>query len=96
MLQVFEYLTFERFVVIVYSKGCGLAMVSEARHRLFTSGKRPLENIPPMQATLFEHMQRALFQASFFWKQATSVHQKIPDFSEWGWQKEDKRIWLPY
>ena len=30
----------ERFVVIVYSKGCGLAMVSEARHRLFTSGKK--------------------------------------------------------
>ncbi|KAG1674653.1 hypothetical protein GQR58_015022 [Nymphon striatum] len=34
----------ERFVVIMYSKGCGLAKVNEARHRLFTSvnggGKR--------------------------------------------------------
>ena len=35
----------KRFVVIMYSKGCGLAMVNEARHRLFTSGKRTLENI---------------------------------------------------
>ena len=37
----------ERFVVIMYSKECGLAKVNEARHRLFTSGKKTLENIPP-------------------------------------------------
>ena len=30
----------ERFVVIMYSKGCGLAKVNEARHRLVTSGKK--------------------------------------------------------
>ena len=55
----------ERFVVIMYSKGCGLAMVNEARHRLFTGGKRTLENIQPTQAALFEHIKRALLQASF-------------------------------
>ena len=73
----------ERFVVIMYSKGCGLAKVNEARHRLFTSGKETLENIPPSQAALFEHIKRALLQASFYWNQATSVHQEIPDFREW-------------
>ena len=50
----------ERFVVIKYSKGCGLAKVNEARHRLFTSGKTTLENIPQSQAALFEHIKRAL------------------------------------
>ena len=50
----------ERFVVIMYSKGCGLAKVNEARHRLFTSGKTTLENIPQSQAALFEHIKRAL------------------------------------
>ena len=80
----------KRFVVIMYSKGCGLAMVNEARHRLFTSGKRTLENILPTQAALFEHINRALLQASFFWKQGTSVHQEIPVFSEWGWRWKTK------
>ena len=50
----------ERFVVVMYSKGCGLAKVNEARHRLFTSGKKTLESIPPSQAALFEHIKRAL------------------------------------
>ena len=81
----------ERFVVVVYSKGCGLAKVNEARHRLFTSGKKTLESIPPSQAALFEHIKRAMLQASFYWNQATSVHQEIPDFQEWGWQREDSR-----
>lgn len=84
----------ERFVVIMYSKGCGLAKVNEARHRLFTSGKKSLENIPPTQAALFEHLKRALLQASI-WNQATSVRQEILDFSEWGWQKETG-VWLPF
>ncbi|KAG1674657.1 DNA transposase THAP9 [Nymphon striatum] len=80
----------ERFVVIMYSKGCGLAKVNEARHRLFTSGKKTLENT---QAALFEHIKRALLQGSFYWNQATVVRQEIPDFSKWGWQKEDNGIW---
>ena len=48
------------------SKGWGLARVNEARHRLFTSGKTNLENIPHSQAALFEHVKRALLQASFY------------------------------
>ena len=55
----------ERFVVITCNKGCSLAKVNEARHRLFTSGKKTLENIPPSRAALFEHTKRALLQASF-------------------------------
>lgn len=86
----------ERFVVIMYSKGCGLTRVNEARHRLFTSGRKTLENIPPTQAALFEHLKRALLQASLYWKQATSVHQTIPNFTAWGWQKENTGIWLPH
>ena len=86
----------ERLVVITYSKGCGLAKVNEARHRLFTSGKKTLENIQPSRAALFEHTKRALVQASFYWNRATLVHQEIPDFREWGWQMEYNGIWLPY
>ena len=86
----------ERFVVLMYCRTCGLDRVNEARHRLFTSGKKTLDNIPPTQAALFEHIKRALLQACFLWCQATSVHQEIPDFSKWGWHKKSNGIWLPH
>ena len=47
----------ERFVVLMYSKGCGAAGVNEARHCLFTTGSRSLENLPPTQAALFQHVK---------------------------------------
>ncbi len=83
----------ERFVVLMYSKGCGAAGVNEARHRLFTTGSRSLENIPPTQAALFQHVKRALLQASFYWSEAISVQQDIPHFSEWGWHKYVTSTW---
>jgi len=85
----------ERFVILMYSKACGAASVNEARQRLFTSGSRSLENIPPTQAALFQHVKRALLQGSFFWRQATSVHQEIPNFGAWGWYKDDSNKWQP-
>ncbi|CAB4025851.1 Hypothetical predicted protein [Paramuricea clavata] len=70
----------ERFVVLIYSKGCGVARVNEARHRLFTNGSRSLENLQPTQAALFQHVKRGLLQASFYWDKATSIQQEIPNF----------------
>ena len=74
----------ERFVVLMYSKGCGAASVNEAILRLFTSGTKSLESIPPTQAALFQHVKRAILQSSFYWHQALSAQQEIPDFSGWG------------
>ena len=48
----------ERFVVITYSKGCGLAKVNEARHRLFTSGKKRLWRTPHHHDQLSLNIQR--------------------------------------
>ena len=70
----------ERFVIVMYSKGCSATGVNAARHQLFTTGCKMLENIPPTQATLFQHVQRVLLQASFYWRQATSIQQDIPNF----------------
>ena len=85
----------ERFVVLMYSKGCGAAGVNEARLRLFTSGTKSLESIPPTQAALFQHVKRAILQSSFYWHQALSAQQDIPDFSGWGWQKDNTSTWQP-
>ena len=56
----------ERFVVLMYSKRCGAAGVNEAILRVFTSGTKSLESIPPTQAALFQHVKRAILQSSFF------------------------------
>lgn len=85
----------EHFVVVMYNKGCGLERVNEARLRLFASGKKMLESLPPTQAALYQHIHRAMLQASFFLSQATSVHQVIPNFENWGWHKDDNGVWLP-
>ena len=65
----------ERFVVLMYSKGCCAAGVNEATLRLFTSGTKSLESIPPTQAALFQHVKRAILQSSFYWHQALSAQQ---------------------
>ena len=52
--------TLERFVVLMYSKGCGLVKVNEARLRLFTSGKKSLDTLLPTQAALYQHIRRAI------------------------------------
>ena len=72
----------ERLVIVVYSKGCSAARVNADRRQLFTTGSKMPEKIPPTKATLFKHVKRGLLQASFYWRQATSVQQEIPDFSE--------------
>ena len=85
----------ECFIVIMYSKGCGAKSVNEARHHLFTTGQKSLDNIPPTQASLYQHVKRAIIQASFYWSQALAVQQNIPSFSEWGWNKDSRIKWQP-
>ena len=45
------------FILIMYSKGCGAKSVNEARNHLFTTGQKSLDNIPPTQAALYEHVK---------------------------------------
>ncbi|KAL8561604.1 hypothetical protein ACOMHN_024839 [Nucella lapillus] len=85
----------ERFVIVMYSKGCSAADVNTARYQLFSTGCKLLEKLPPTQAALFQHVKRALLQASFYWGKATSIQQEIPDFSEWGWHKDGTNTWQP-
>lgn len=94
-LQSQHMQTVESFVVVMYSKGCGLVKVNEARLRLFNSGRKSLEALPPTQAALYQHIRRAMLQATL-WSQATSVQQDILDFQDWGWHKTSSGGWLPF
>lgn len=86
----------ERFIIIMYSKGCGLTEMNKTRKYLFMSGKKTLETIPPTQAAFVEHVKRSLLQASFYWNNATTAQMDIPDFDKWGWQKDNRGNWIPF
>jgi len=91
-----EYMqTLERFVVLMYSKGCGLVKVNEVRLRLFASGKKSLDTLPPTRAAWYQHIHRAILQGTV-WSQATLVHMDIPDLQDWGWHKDSSGRWLPF
>ena len=52
-------------------------LMRPCRHRLFTTGSRSLENTPPTQAALFQHVKLTLLKESFYWRQATRDEQEI-------------------
>ena len=52
----------ERFVVLMYSRTSDLSRVNDARKQLFAQKSGSLENIPPTQAALEQHLKRARYQ----------------------------------
>jgi hypothetical protein len=77
----------ERFVVLMYDKTSDTIEVNEARKQLFTQKSRTLENIPPTQAALRQHIRRAIYQANI-WNHAIVPDPELPSPSDWGWVKE--------
>lgn len=57
----------ERFVVVMCSRTCPHQTVNEARQVLFAQGNKSIENIPPTQAALAQHIKRAAYQAGHVW-----------------------------
>ena len=60
----------ERFVVVMYSRTCPHQTINKARQVLFAQGNKSIENIPPTQAHLAQHIKRAAYQAGHVWGQA--------------------------
>ena len=54
----------ESFVVLVYSRTSDLSRANDARKQLFAQKSRSLENIPPTQAALVQHLKRACYQCN--------------------------------
>ena len=65
----------EQYVVLLYSKASEAKQVYEAQQKHFVKGTRLLENIPPTQGALDQHIRRAVFQARYTWGQALHVQQ---------------------
>lgn len=80
-------LLLERFVVLMYDRTSESTTVNGARKQLFAQNSRTLENIPPTQAALKQHIKRTCHQANC-WNQALVKDPEIPDPSDWGWMKD--------
>ena len=85
----------ERYVVVLYSKTCPHTTVNAARRYLFSRGSRALENVPPTQDALSQHVRRATYQGGHIWGQCLVPCPVYPDPGNWGWQK-DGTHWLPH
>ena len=85
----------ERFVVLMYSKTCTLSRVNEARKELFTQFDRTIDNIPPTQHTLINHLKRSVYQGSYIWAQALEPSPKLPSPEDWGY-KSTPLGWIPH
>ena len=84
----------ERFVVVMYSRTCPHQTVNEARQVLFAQGNKSIENIPPTQAAVAQHIKRAAYQPGHVWGQALKPMQELPSPAEWGWQQSPEG-WFP-
>ena len=83
-----------RFVVLMYRRTSCLTDVNTARIHLFSSGNRQIENIPPTEACLIQHIKRAAYQAGYVWRQSLQALQSFPSPGEWGWVMQ-YQYWQP-
>ena len=77
----------ERFIILLYDRTSGKDSVNSARKHLFTKKSRQMQNLPPTQAALMEHIKRACYQAGYCWACALQTEPELPSPSDWGWQK---------
>ena len=81
--------------VTIYASTSSLSKVNDARMELFCHGKQSMENLPPTQDALHQHVKRAIYRASI-WSIADEPAPQIPSAGDFGWKKVDewKPVWI--
>lgn len=79
----------------MYFRSSDITKINHCRRELFTKKDRRIENIPPTEDALYQHMLRAMYQGVHIWWQLTTPKQDIPDPQEWGWTKSNNNLWVP-
>ena len=76
----------ERFIIIMCDRGSSETNVNNARQDLFTRKQRQIENIPPTQDALYQHMLRVGYQAGHVWGQSLVKQPLLPSPADFGWK----------
>uniref|UniRef100_UPI00358E9C5E uncharacterized protein n=1 Tax=Myxine glutinosa TaxID=7769 RepID=UPI00358E9C5E len=79
----------ERYIVLMYDRGSSDDNVNMARKTLFTQKGRSIENIPPTQDVLYQHLLRVGYQAGHVWGQALLKAPHLPSPAEFGWTRKN-------
>ena len=85
---------FERYMIVCYSKVCSASTLDQARLKLFETGAKVLEALPPTTGAYHQHCRRAILQGAFLWKQSTIGMMNVPLYSGWGWVWDGAK-WVP-
>ena len=83
----------ERFVVFVYCRTSD--DVNTTRMTLFSQMSRNIENIPPRQAALDQHIKRSSNQSGHVWEQSHNVQPELPDVTDWRWETSQTAGYIP-
>ncbi|MES9882849.1 MAG: hypothetical protein ABW185_18430 [Sedimenticola sp.] len=77
----------ERYIVLLYDRCSPDAAVNQARKTLFAQKNRQIENIPPTQDALSQHLLRVAYQAGHVWSQALLPAPQLPSPEDFGWKR---------
>ena len=76
----------EPFVVLLYDHTSDIMNVNDARKQRSTQKSRSLENLPPSQETLKQHIKRACFGLTAGTKHYFPIQCFPPSAADWGWK----------
>ena len=85
----------ERFVVIMYCRTSGDMNVNTAWMTLFSQMSRNIDNIPPPQAALDQHVKRSSYLSGRMWGQSLEVQPELPDVTDWGLEISQTAGYIP-
>ena len=78
----------ERLIVIMFRRWSSESSVNGERLVLFTQKGRDIENIPPTQDALAQHVLRVRYEAGHVWGQATIKAPQLRSPADFGWTWE--------
>ena len=88
-----EWDIIQRFVINMYIKSSPLTKVNDTRMEIFCKKNQSMENLPPTEDALKQHVKRSIFQAGI-WSSSFIFKPIIPSPSLYGW-KETEKVWKP-
>ena len=78
----------EILIAIMYDRGSSESSVNGERLVLFTQKGREIENNPPTQDALAQHVLRVWYEAGYVWGHATIKASQLPSPADIGWTWE--------
>ncbi len=83
------------FVVLLYNRGCGNSRVNAEWQELLCKQNRQIENIPPIQTALLQHVKHCVFIAGHYGAGSCPKRHNCLHQLTCGWKKEGN-LWEPY